>query len=156
MDKIRTLEELKVEISEWRREGKNLVFTNGCFDILHPGHIYFLERASQLGNVLIVGINSDYSVANIKGQQRPVFPLKDRMTMLSAVQFVDAIISFDESTPEILIGEIMPDVLVKGNDYEISNIVGRELVIQNGGTVQTIELLKGYSTTEILNRIKKD
>ncbi len=131
-----------------RQNGKRIVFTNGCFDLLHNGHIVCLRKARRLGDVLIVGVNSDDSVQRLKGPERPFTPLKDRMEMLAALEAVDYVIPFEEDTPIDLIGAVMPDVLVKGGDYTPEAIVGAKEVKENGGEVVVIPLEKGYSTSE--------
>ena len=134
---------------------KKVVFTNGCFDILHAGHVDYLRKARSLGDCLIVGVNSDASVKRLKGNDRPVNCLEDRMTVLSALEFVDYVIPFEEDTPYNLIKKVVPDVLVKGGDYTIDNIVGADIVRENGGEVTTIAFVEGKSTTGIINKIKK-
>ena len=131
-----------------------MVFTNGCFDILHLGHIDYLEKARAIGDKLVVGLNSDDSVRRLKGESRPVNDITARSRMLAALDFVDAVVPFEEDTPLALISELLPDVLIKGDDYQIENIVGSDVVIQNGGSVETIALVKGYSTTSIINKLK--
>lgn len=133
-----------------------MVFTNGCFDILHLGHIDYLEKAQALGSKLIVGLNADTSVKRLKGPERPVNPQVARARMLAALAFVDAVVLFEEDTPLTLIETLAPDVLVKGGDYEISNIVGAPFVMNNGGKVLTIPLVQGYSTTNIINKVKEE
>lgn len=130
------------------------VFTNGCFDILHPGHVDYLERASALGDILMVGLNSDRSVKNIKGNSRPVNREEDRARVLAALACVDFVILFDSDTPLELIQSIVPDVLIKGGDWPEEKIVGRDTVKQAGGRVLSIDLLPGYSTTDLIDRIK--
>ncbi len=134
---------------------EKIVFTNGCFDIIHPGHIDLLTRAKALGDRLIVGINSDSSVAAIKGSPRPFISQEDRKEILLGLRSVDEVRIFTESTPENLIREIKPDVLAKGGDWGIGEIVGGEFVRQNGGEVVSIPLKEGYSTTSIVERISK-
>ncbi|WMN08045.1 D-glycero-beta-D-manno-heptose 1-phosphate adenylyltransferase [Marivirga arenosa] len=148
---------VKRELLELRNEWKNekLVFTNGCFDILHLGHVDYLEKAAEKGTKLIVAINTDQSVSKLKGPDRPVNDEYSRCRLIAALAFVDAVILFSEDTPLSLITDIKPDVLVKGNDYTIDNIVGADVVIENGGKVETIELVKGYSTTNIINKLSK-
>ena len=153
--KIKTLPELLDEMTEWRKAGEQVVFSNGCFDILHLGHIDYLEKASQLGTKLIIGINSDVSVKRLKGAQRPVQPEEARARMLAALAFVDAVVLFEEDTPLRLIETLRPHILVKGDDYTVENIVGAEVVLNSGGAVKTIPLVKGYSTTKIIEKIKK-
>ena len=132
-----------------------LVFTNGCFDLLHPGHVEHLAQARALGDLLVVGLNSDDSVRRLKGAGRPLVPEADRAAALAGLGSVDAIIVFDEDTPLELIGELLPDVLVKGGDYHLDGIIGREVVEQAGGDVRVLPLVEGYSTTNILNRLKE-
>lgn len=153
-DKIQNLAALKELVTKWRAVGEQVVFTNGCFDILHLGHIDYLEKASQLGSKLIIGINSDASVQRLKGSRRPVQPEMARARMLAALAFVDAVVLFDEDTPLELIRQLRPQILVKGDDYTISQIVGAEEVLQDGGEVKTISLVQGYSTTAIIEKIK--
>jgi rfaE bifunctional protein nucleotidyltransferase chain/domain len=132
---------------------KKIVFTNGCFDILHRGHVDYLMKAAALGDCLIIGLNTDRSVKAIKGNKRPVNDEQSRALLLASLRFVDAVIFFDEQTPENLIKEILPDVLVKGADYKAEEIAGYDTVIRNGGQVLTIDLLPGFSTTLIEQRI---
>ena len=134
----------------WKSKGHTLVFTNGCFDILHLGHIEYLEKAKNLGDFLVVGLNSDASVKRLKGPTRPVNPAHARAKMLAALVMVDAVVVFEEDTPYELVKKVQPDVLIKGGDYKIENIVGADFVIQNGGIVKTIEYIKGFSTTQLL------
>lgn len=132
-----------------------MVFTNGCFDILHLGHIDYLSKASDLGEILIVGLNSDNSIKKIKGNNRPINDVQSRSLLLASMSFVSAVVIFEEETPENLIKLIKPDVLVKGKDYSFDTIVGANHTIQNGGQVVTIELIEGYSTSNIINNIVK-
>lgn len=138
-----------------KKSGKKIVFTNGCFDILHAGHVTYLKKARMLGDLLVVGINSDESVKRLKGEERPVNTISDREIVLSSLGFVDYVIPFEEDTPYELISKIVPDVLVKGGDYNIEDIVGRDIVEANGGLVTTIPLVDGKSTTNIINRMKE-
>ena len=138
-----------------KKQIKKIVFTNGCFDLIHPGHIDYLRKAKEFGDLLIVGINSDKSIARIKGKDRPINNLETRIKNLEAFPFIDKIISFDEDTPESLINNIVPDVLVKGADYTIEEVVGREVVQKAGGKVITIDLLEGYSSSKIIDKIIK-
>ncbi len=154
-DKILDSQHLDERIAEWKEENKAIVFTNGCFDIIHLGHIDYLEKAKALGNILIVGINTDASVQRLKGKSRPVVGELARARMLAAMEFVDAVTFFEEDTPLQLIGRIAPHILVKGDDYNIDNIIGADIVIKNGGKVETISLVPGYSTTKIIDKIKK-
>ncbi|MDB5121454.1 MAG: D-heptose-phosphate adenylyltransferase [Sphingobacteriales bacterium] len=138
----------------WRFTDQKIVFTNGCFDLLHLGHIDYLSKAADMGNRLIIGLNSDSSTANLKGPSRPITDEVSRATLLAALFFVDAVILFDEETPLNLIAKVKPNILVKGADYSIDEIVGADLVIANGGAVKTINYLPGYSTTSIEQKIK--
>jgi rfaE bifunctional protein nucleotidyltransferase chain/domain len=153
--KILPLNEGLNVINDWKQDGFKVVFTNGCFDILHLGHLDYLEKSRDLADKLVVGLNTDKSVRQIKGQDRPINKEYARARMLAAMSFVDLVIAFDEETPLELIKKVKPDILVKGKDYEVENIVGAEFVIGNGGEVKTIELKEGYSTTDIINKIKK-
>jgi D-glycero-beta-D-manno-heptose 1-phosphate adenylyltransferase len=153
-NKISTLEQLLPIVSQWKAGGEKIVFTNGCFDILHLGHIDYLEKAAQKGTKLIVAINTDQSVSKIKGPNRPIQTEYARARMLAALSFVDAVTFFNEETPQQIINQILPAVLIKGNDYEIENIVGSDIVMRNGGKVETIQLVSGYSTTKIIEKIK--
>jgi rfaE bifunctional protein nucleotidyltransferase chain/domain len=150
--KIFTWDHLQKRIAVWRFKGKKIVFTNGCFDILHLGHVEYLAKSRDLGNVLIVGLNSDESVRRIKGMQRPVNNQEARSITLAALSFVDAVVIFGEDTPLNLIRLVTPDILVKGKDYEGREIVGADVVEAGGGVVATIELTKGFSTTGILEK----
>jgi rfaE bifunctional protein nucleotidyltransferase chain/domain len=136
-------------------QGKTIVFTNGCFDILHPGHIAYLEKARQLGDVLIIGINSDQSIQRIKGETRPINNFHFRSTMVAALESVSFVIEFDQDTPLELIKQIKPSILVKGDDYEIDDIVGGGFIKSIGGKVQTISFLEGYSTSSIISKIQR-
>lgn len=154
-DKIRPIAEAKKKVAEWKSKGERVVFTNGCFDILHLGHVDYLEKARNLGDRLIVGLNTDASVSRFKGPQRPVQDQQSRARILSSLQFVDLVVLFDEDTPKELISTLVPDVLVKGSDYLAENIVGADVVTKAGGEVRTIELVKGYSTSAIVKKIKE-
>ncbi len=140
---------------ELRRQGKVLVFTNGCFDIVHRGHCEYLFAARRLGDFLVVGLNTDESVRRLKGECRPIQPLEDRAYILASLECVDAVIPFPEDTPLRLVTLIKPDVLVKGADYEIDEIVGAKEVLGWGGRVERIPLVEGRSTSEIIRRIKR-
>ncbi len=143
----------KKQIENWKKEGKKIVFTNGCFDILHAGHVDYLEKAKSLGDVLVVGLNSDESVKRLKGQTRPVNPQEYRKKVLQALKPVDLVVIFDEDTPERLIKEVKPDILVKGGDYTIDNIVGADFVMSYGGKVTTIDFVYDVSTSKIIEKI---
>ena len=142
-------------INRIKAERKKIVFTNGCFDLLHVGHIRYLAQAKRLGDFLIIGLNSDSSVKELKGKDRPINSFDDRATLLSAIESVDLVIMFEEQTPENLIKDIVPDILVKGGDYNIEDIVGYQTVMQNGGQVKTLSFYDGYSSTNYINKIKK-
>lgn len=153
-NKVVSLPALRHKLTEWRTAGERVVFTNGCFDILHLGHVDYLEKASQLGDRLVIGINSDASVRRLKGESRPVQSEDARARLLAALGFVDAVVLFEEDTPLELITFVQPEVLVKGDDYTLENIVGAEVVLQKGGKVRTIPLVAGHSTTALVNKIK--
>jgi D-beta-D-heptose 7-phosphate kinase/D-beta-D-heptose 1-phosphate adenosyltransferase len=153
---ILTLEQAILRFGRDKRNGRRVVFTNGCFDLLHPGHIRSLEQARELGDALIVGINSDASVRQLKGKGRPVLPECERAEILAALQSVDAVVIFDELTPREVIARLLPDVLVKGGDWPDDQIVGREEVEAAGGRVVSIPVVHGYSTSDILRKIRKD
>lgn len=152
---ILTLEEAILRFGHEKRNGRRVVFTNGCFDLLHPGHIRSLEHARELGDVLIVGLNSDASVRRLKGQGRPAIPERERAEILAALETVDAVVIFDEPTPHEVIARLLPDVLVKGGDWPGDQIVGREEVEAAGGRVVSVPVVPGYSTTEILRKIRE-
>ena len=143
------------QINQWREAGCTIVFTNGCFDIIHRGHIELLSAAKEKGDCLIVGLNGDQSVKRLKGNDRPLQPFKDRATILDALEAVDMVVKFEEDTPEKIISKLLPNILVKGGDYTINTIVGADTVIANGGTVETIPLTPEKSTTALLDRIIK-
>jgi rfaE bifunctional protein nucleotidyltransferase chain/domain len=153
-DKIFSREELIRQVQAWKQAGERLVFTNGCFDILHLGHVDYLEKARALGDKLIVGVNTDASVSRLKGPSRPLQDEMSRARIMASLLFTDAIVLFDEETPYTLIKSVVPDILVKGDDYAAENIVGFDIVIQNGGEVKTIALVKGYSTSNVVAKIK--
>jgi rfaE bifunctional protein nucleotidyltransferase chain/domain len=148
--KLITAEEAGKMLTENYREKNRIVFTNGCFDIIHRGHIYYLSKARELGDLLIIGLNSDESVSRLKGKGRPINPQMARAEVLGALGMVDYIILFEEDTPLNLINGIKPDLLVKGGDYNVKEIVGYSEVTSSGGQVVTIPILEGYSTTSIL------
>jgi len=138
-----------------RESEKVLVFTNGCFDLLHPGHVRYLTEARAMGDALVVAINSDRTVRLLKGQGRPILTEKERVEVIAALEAVDYVTVFDEETPHSLIAQLLPDVLVKGGDWQLSEIVGREEVERVGGRVLSLPFLEGSSTTEIIERIKR-
>src|SRR5438128_2681626 len=147
--KIFTTETVKHQLNVWRFQDQKIVFTNGCFDIVHQGHIDYLAKAADLGNVLIVGVNADVSIRNIKRPERPINDEVSRALIIASLHFVDAVILFEEDTPYNLINFIQPDVLVKGADYKIEEIAGSDIVLAKGGQVITIDLLPGFSTSNI-------
>ncbi len=153
IEKIKTLEEV-VEIRQrLRREGRKLVFTNGCFDILHAGHVRYLNQARAMGDALVLALNSDKSVRILKGENRPIVPEDERAEILAALACVDYVFLFDDLTPQRVIDAIVPDILVKGADWGISEIVGRETVEKAGGAVRNVPLVEGTSTTNIIENI---
>ena len=153
---IEDIERKIITAAQWQKpEGRKVVFTNGCFDILHRGHATYLAQARELGDLLVVGLNTDASVRRLKGPSRPVNNQYDRAFLLASLAFVDFVILFDEDTPEQLIHQVQPDVLVKGGDYTLDNIVGADFVLQNGGAVTTIPFVDGYSTTLTLQKISQ-
>ena len=153
MGKVVSRDELLLLRENWRREGKTVVFTNGIFDLLHRGHLELLNRAKEMGHVLVVGINSDASARRNKGPNRPIISQEDRAFMLCNLIPVDFVIIFEEDTPYTLIGQLRPDVLVKGADYTVDKIVGSDIVLGYGGKVVPVELVKGKSSTRIINSI---
>lgn len=155
MRKIKSLAEILIVRNEIRDKGQKLVFTNGCFDILHVGHVRFLNRARLQGDALVVAVNSDHSVKIIKGDSRPVVTAVERAEVLAALESVDYIVFFDDPTPQGIIEAIVPDVLVKGADWGISEIVGRSVVENAGGVVCNVPLVEGASTSGILNKVRE-
>ncbi|MFN3135948.1 MAG: D-glycero-beta-D-manno-heptose 1-phosphate adenylyltransferase [Candidatus Kryptonium sp.] len=153
MGRIVSVDEIVEIVKSLKSEGKRVVFTNGCFDILHRGHVEYLAKAKGFGDVLIVGLNSDLSVKQIKGDGRPIVSQEDRAFILSNLVFVDYVVIFDEPTPYELISKIIPDVLVKGSDWSIEDVVGKDIVEANGGRVVLVELTPNRSTTNIIKTI---
>lgn len=153
--KIKSLAEAKIVVSRWKSDGQKVVFTNGCFDLLHLGHVDYLEKARNLGDKLVLGLNTDDSVSRFKGPHRPIQDQQSRARVLAALGFVDLVVFFNEDTPLNLITELLPNTLVKGSDYLAENIVGADVVKKGGGQVKTIEFVPGYSTTQIVEKIKK-
>ena len=143
------------QVNQWKEAGCTIVFTNGCFDIIHRGHIELLSAAKKKGDRLIVGLNSDQSVKRLKGNDRPLQPVEDRAMILDAIESVDMVVGFEEDTPAEIILHFLPDILVKGGDYTTNTIVGADTVIANGGTVETIPLIPEKSTTALLDQIIK-
>ncbi len=153
MNSIKTLEEMKEIRQQLKDQNKKVVFTNGCFDLIHAGHVDYLSKAKAFGDVMIVGLNSDASVMRIKGSKRPILKETERSFIISNLKPVDYVVLFDEDTPKLLIEELLPDVLVKGADWEIENIVGKDVVLANGGEVKTIEFVNDQSTSKIIKII---
>lgn len=153
-NKILDEERLSLWLDDCRKNNKSIVFSNGCFDIIHRGHIEYLAKASDLGDKFIIGLNTDASIKRLKGPSRPINNQDARAIVLAALQFVDAVVLFDEDTPYNLIKAVQPDVLVKGNDYKPEDIVGYDIVTAKGGVVTTIELVEGYSTTNTIAKMK--
>jgi D-beta-D-heptose 7-phosphate kinase/D-beta-D-heptose 1-phosphate adenosyltransferase len=154
-NKIKDKESLLRQVGVWHSFGKKVVFTNGCFDILHRGHLDLIARAAELGNVLVVALNTDASVKKLKGADRPINHEQDRIFQIASLLCVDAVYLFDEETPEQIINDINPDVLVKGGDYSIDTIVGAKHVQSYGGKVEVIPYVEGYSTSSLIDTIKK-
>jgi D-beta-D-heptose 7-phosphate kinase/D-beta-D-heptose 1-phosphate adenosyltransferase len=152
--KLKSLGELKAVVANAKRQRKTVVFTNGCFDLLHRGHLHILREAKACGDILIVALNSDRSVKALKGPTRPVLPESDRAELIGALEMVDYVVLFDEPDPYRLIETLRPDVLAKGGDWTSEKIIGSEVVEQGGGRVAVIPYLKGFSTTEIIDRIR--
>jgi len=153
--KIYSLEELEDKVNAWKQAGEEVVFTNGCFDIIHRGHIEVLAQTADLGDRLIIGLNSDSSIQKLKGKNRPIIDEQSRAILLASFSFVDAVVLFSEKTPLNLISTLNPDVLAKGGDYEINTIVGHKVVQENGGQVILVPFVDGFSSTAIIDKIKK-
>jgi rfaE bifunctional protein nucleotidyltransferase chain/domain len=152
---ILTLEEAILQFGREKRNGRRIVFTNGCFELLHPGHLRLLEQARELGDVLVVGLNSDASVVTLKGPGRPIWPELKRAEILAALECVDAVVIFNELTPRELISQLLPDVLVKGDDWPLDKIIGREEVEAAGGCVKRVPVLRGFSTTGLVKKMRE-
>ena len=153
--KIYSLIELENQVNAWKQAGEEVVFTNGCFDIIHRGHIEVLAKTADLGSKLIVGLNSDSSIQKLKSKNRPIIDEQSRAILLASFSFVDAIVLFSEETPIKLISALKPDVLAKGGDYKINTIVGHKIVQENGGQVILVPFVDGFSSTAIIDKIKK-
>ena len=153
MNCLKSLEEIKLICSALKADSKKVVFTNGCFDIIHAGHIDYLNKAKALGDVLIVGLNTDDSVKRIKGDKKPIINQDERAEIISNIKPVDYVVFFDEDTPAELINKLVPDILIKGADWKIDEIAGGEAVIANGGEVKTIEFVNDQSTSQIIDLI---
>jgi len=152
--KIKSLAEATQVMREWELNEEKIVFTNGCFDIVHRGHVDYSSRAKDLGTKLVLGLNSDASVQRLKGSNRPIVDEQSRAILLAAFQFIDMVVFFDEDTPYELIKALQPDVLVKGSDYNAKDIVGYDVLMAKGGSVETIDFVEGFSTTAIVEKIK--
>lgn len=155
-DKIYSLPQLLEQVQSWRTQGQKIVFTNGCFDLLHLGHVDYLEKARQLGDKLVLGLNTDASISRIKGPSRPLQDEMSRARIMASLLFIDAVVLFGEDTPQKLIEAVQPDILVKGDDYSVEQIVGHEVVQGRGGAVMTVPLVKGYSTSNIVKKIENN
>ena len=154
--KILDKEKLLVKLTDWKKENKKIVFTNGCFDLIHLGHIEVIARSADLGDILIIGVNTDSSIKRLKGKNRPIVEEISRSKQLAALEFVDAVVFFDQDTPIDLIKVINPNVITKGGDYNTDQVIGNEIVTQNNGEIVIIPLTQGYSTTSILEKIKDE
>ena len=154
--KIIDVDNIESYLTYWNFKNQKVVFTNGCFDILHRGHVEYLAQAASHGDVLIIGVNTDRSVRRIKGETRPVQDEYARAILLASLSFVSAVVLFDDDTPKNLIKRIQPDVLIKGSDYSVKDIVGSDIVAAKGGKIITIDFIEGYSTTSIIEKLKKD
>lgn len=152
-NKLVSLKRLKKHIAMAKKRGKAIVFTNGCFDIIHAGHVRYLNKAKSLGDILVLGLNSDSSVKTIKGEKRPIVPQKERAEVLSGLEAVDYVVLFNEPTPIKLIKAVLPDILVKGADWAGHEIVGADVVKAAGGKIKRVKLVKGKSTTNIIKKI---
>jgi len=152
--KILPLKSLKEQVTNWKKTGKKVVFTNGCFDLIHRGHIEVLAQTADLGDKLIIGLNSDVSIKKLKGESRPIIDENSRAILLASLSFVDAIVLFSEETPLNLISNLNPDILAKGGDYKINTIVGHEIIRKNGGEVILVPFVEGFSSSNIIDKIK--
>lgn len=155
-NKILDKERLLVKLTNWKEENKKIVFTNGCFDLIHLGHIEVIARSADLGDILIIGVNTDNSIKRLKGKNRPIVEEISRAKQLAALEFVDAVVLFDQDTPIDLIKMINPNIITKGGDYNTDQVIGNDIVTQNDGEVVIIPLTQGYSTTSILEKIKDE
>lgn len=153
MNSLKSLKQIKSIRQKLKTENKKVVFTNGCFDLIHAGHVDYLSKAKKMGDVLIVGLNSDKSITRIKGNKRPILKEDERVFILSNLKPVDYIVLFNEDTPAKLINELVPDILVKGADWKLDDIVGKDVVLENGGEVKTIKFVNDQSTTKIIKLI---
>jgi len=147
--------ELRAELERQRRSGRRIVFTNGCFDLLHAGHVRYLRAAKALGDLLVVALNTDASVRRLKGPERPLVKLRERCEVMAALEMVDYVTSFGEATPARIIAELLPDILVKGGDWKVEQIVGADTVQANGGEVYSLPFVRGHSTTRLIERARR-
>jgi rfaE bifunctional protein nucleotidyltransferase chain/domain len=155
-NKIISSELILNKVKAWKKNNQKIVFTNGCFDIIHLGHIELLAKAGDLGDKLIIGINSDLSIKSLKGEERPVLDVKSRSMIIAALNFVDAVVVFEELTPLEIIKKIQPEIIVKGGDYNEDDVVGKNFISKYDGSVIILPLTKGFSTTSILNKIENE
>ncbi|MBN2743174.1 D-glycero-beta-D-manno-heptose 1-phosphate adenylyltransferase [Breznakibacter xylanolyticus] len=153
--KIVTRQQAQQQVAQWQKAGEKIVFSNGCFDLVHRGHVEYLSLAANKGTKLVLGLNTDASVSRLKGPLRPLVDEQSRAFLLAAFSFIDLVVLFDEETPYDLIKAIQPDVLVKGSDYKPEEIVGYDIVTGRGGTVETVDLVEGFSTTNLVKKIKE-
>lgn len=154
INRIFTPDSISQQLAYWQFKGKKIAFTNGCFDILHLGHVEYLSKAAEMGDILIIGLNTDASVKRLKGANRPINSEYARAFLLASLRFVDAVVFFDEDTPYNIIKHIQPDILVKGNDYKPEDIVGYDIVTAKGGEVKTVALVEGFSSSLIIEKMK--
>ena len=153
--KIYSLSDLKIQSDKWKENGVKIVFTYGCFDLVHRGHLEVLANTADLGDKLIIGLNSDSSIKDLKGENRPIMDETSRAILLASLQFVDAVVFFSEETPYKLIETLVPDILAKGGDYKVTEIAGNEVVLENGGEVILVPFIDGFSSTNIVEKIKQ-
>ena len=154
-NKIYSLEELENQVNAWKQVGEEIVFTNGCFDIIHRGHIEVLAQTADLGDKLIIGLNSDNSIQKLKGKNRPIIDEQSRAILLASLSFVDAVVLFSEDTPITLIRTLLPDILAKGGDYKVNTVVGHEVIQENGGEIVLVPFIDGFSSSAIIEKIRK-
>lgn len=153
VNKIVTRDDAQRIVNEWKAQGEKIVFTNGCFDIIHKGHVCYLAQARDLGTKLVLGLNTDASIKRLKGESRPIKEEESRALTVASFAFIDLVVLFDEDTPFELISQLVPNVLVKGSDYKVQDIVGADVVMQHGGEVKTIDFVEGFSTTNYAKKL---
>lgn len=153
-DKIKTWEAAQSTIKQWQSEGLEVVFTNGCFDLIHYGHLHYLAEAASLGQKLVVALNSDASISRLKGKHRPIKDSKNRLHLMASLELVNLVVEFEQDTPKDLINLLKPNILVKGGDWKIEEIIGSDTVLKNGGKVKSLAFVQGYSTTKLETKIK--